>query len=72
MMLGTRVTRIDTGRTYEIVRITPAGSAGTSHADGPTFHAAPVGADGNVIRGGFVADIWSKSMSHPTAAYREV
>lgn len=58
------------GKRYQITRITPAGSAGTSHADGPKYHAAIVDPEtGLARRGGYVADIWSKSMSNPTSAY---
>jgi hypothetical protein len=64
--VGDRLTR--DGKTYEVTRISPAGSAGTSEADGPTYHATIV-VDGEVKSGGYTADIWSKSASNQTSAF---
>ena len=55
--------------TRKITRITPPGSAGRSHADGPTYHASVIREDG---KPGHTADVWSKSMSNPTSAYKKV
>lgn len=64
--VGTRLTR--DGKIYEITRITPSGAYGSAFSNGPTFHATIV-VDGQVKRGGFTADIWSKSITYPTHAY---
>lgn len=58
------------GKVYEITRITPAGSAGRSHLDGPTYHATIV-VDGKVRRGGHTVDIWAGSLSNPISAFSE-
>lgn len=55
------------GKTFEVVRISPAGSAGTSRADGPTVHAKIVRDDGTLSD--YTADIWSGSMSNPASAF---
>lgn len=68
--VGTRLMR--DGRTFEVVRITPAGAAGTSHRDGPTYHARIVQHDGTTDPRGYVVDIWAHSTSAPTSAYTEV
>lgn len=66
--VGDRIERNDTGKIFEITRIAPAGANGTSHLDGPTYYATIV-VDGQVVKRGFTATIWSKSMSFPTHAY---
>jgi hypothetical protein len=54
-----------------VARISPAGSAGRSTLDGPTFHAAILEADGSARVGGHVADIWAGSLSNPTHDWEE-
>lgn len=70
--MDTRIARIGErydrdGKTYEVVRLTPAGSAGTSHADGPTVHAKIVRDDGSLSD--FTADIWSGSTTYPASEF---
>lgn len=70
--MDTRITRVGEryerdGKAYEVVRVTPAGAAGTSHADGPTVHAKIVREDGTLSD--FTADIWSGSTSYPASAF---
>lgn len=54
-----------TGKRYAVVRITPAGAAGTRHSDGPVIHARIVRDDGTTNPRGFVADIWQGSAVYP-------
>lgn len=49
------------GKTYQVARITPAGSAGTKVSDGPVVHLKPVLEDGTL--GDFTADVWTGSTS---------
>ncbi len=60
------------GQKMIISRISPAGQAGTSHADGPTYHAVFMDEDGKPRMNGLTKDIWSKSMSNPTSAWTKV
>ena len=67
--VGDIVQRDGENFTRKITRITPPGAAGTSHADGPVYHASVIHEDG---KPGHTADVWSKSMSNPTSAYKKV
>lgn len=68
--IGTRLKHKPSGREYEVRRVTPAGALGTAVQDGPTFHAQIV-VDGTVVQGGYVRDIWSKSLTSPTSDFEE-
>jgi hypothetical protein len=52
------------GTRYQVTRITPAGSAGTSRADGPTVHLTIDGQPGR-----FTADVRTGSTSHAPSNY---
>jgi hypothetical protein len=69
--VGTRLRHKPSDREYEVIRVTPAGAGGTSVLDGPTFHARIV-VNGTTVPGGYVRDVWSKSMSNPTTDFEEV
>lgn len=54
------------GRMRRVTRISPPGTFGTNHRDGPTYHATVVRSlDLEPIVGGHTADIRLGSMSYP-------
>lgn len=67
---GQTIRNTRTGNVYRVDRVTPAGAAGTSHADGPTVHAQPVRDDGTL--GDYRAAIRDGSYSHPSAEWETV
>lgn len=64
---GQYVRNLRTGNLYRVDRLTPAGAAGTSYADGPTVHAQPVRDDGTL--GDFRAAIRDGSYSYPSTEW---
>ena len=70
--VGDTLRHTSTGKLRRVVRITPAGSAGTRVSDGPVWHARVVDENGDDIPSGHTADIWRGSLSYPAADWRRV
>lgn len=70
--VGDTLRHTSTGKLRRVVRITPAGSAGTRVSDGPVWHARVVDENGDDIPGGHTADIWRGSLSYPAADWQRV
>ena len=70
--VGDLLMEVNTGVLRRITRISEPGTFGTAHSAGRIYHATVTDHQRRAIPRGHTAEIWSGSLSYPTANWSKV